>query len=524
MYLGHHAREAPCKLALIVAESGEQITYDQLERQSIRVAYFLRIQGLRPGDQVAVYMQNVPEYLAIAWAALRSGLYLTPLNTYLTLEEIAYIVNDCGAKALFGSGAFSDTLRLLEDRIPRCTTRVLVPGALRGWHDYRPLVAHGVLTAAAEESVGAIHCYSSGTTGRPKGVRLARGSWSVEKGVQRDAAAYARAYHLTSDTVYMTPAPLFHSAALHFSIAVHGQGGTVVLLRKFDPVLALEAMERHRVTHTQWVPTMFARLLKVPKQQREGYDLSNHELALHGGAPCRIELKRQMLQWWGSIILEAYGCTELYGLTVIGAEDWLRHPGSVGRSVLGRIHICDDCGVELPPRTAGNIYFEGEQARSFRYTNDPEKTRAARHPAHAAWATVGDMGYLDEEGYLYLTDRRDFMIISGGINISPQAVEDALGSHSQVDDVAVLGVPNEEMGQEVKAIVQLTDGVAATPELARELIEYARGRVARHMVPRSVEFVSALPRLPNGKLYKRKLQDHYRSRPPVSASEAGGHS
>jgi len=509
MYLGYHAQRSPQHTALIIAESQESLTYAQLDERSNRAARLLRRLGLRAGDQIAVMLPNVPEYLEIAWAALRSGLYITPLNTYMTADEIAYIVADCGARVLIASGVYSERLEPLGARLSGRVARLAVGKACDGWEDYRSLVGQESSERLEDERVGAIHCYSSGTTGRPKGVKLEALTTPISDGVQKDAAAYAKAYRLTPDTVYMTPAPLFHSAALHFSVAVHGQGGTVVLMEKFDAQKALDAMERFRVTHSQWVPTMFGRLMRLPKQDREARDLSHHILALHGGAPCPIHLKRQMIEWWGPIIVEAYGCTELYGFTAIDTADWLKHPGSVGRPVLGSIHICDESGAELPAGTPGLVYFGGAQACAFEYHNDPERTRASRHPVHP-WSTVGDIGYTDAEGYLYLTDRKDFLIISGGVNISPQAVEDALISHPLVDDVAVFGVPHHDLGEEVKALVQLADGTAPSEELTRELLEYAKTRIARYMVPRSIEFVTTLPRLPNGKLYKRALRDRYR--------------
>jgi long-chain acyl-CoA synthetase len=509
MYLGYHAKKTPHHTALIDARTGKKLTFAELDARSNRAAHLLRRLGLSAGDQLAVLLPNIPEYLEVAWAALRSGLYLTPLNTYMTADEIAHIVNDSGAKALISSLAFADLLEALDVRMPRCDVRLLVDGTREGWEDYARLASRESAIMLEDETVGAIHCYSSGTTGRPKGVKLARLAGPITEGVQRDARSYAGAYHLTPQTIYMTPAPLFHSAALHFSIAVHGQGGTVVLMDRFDALRTLQLMERFRVTHTQWVPTMFARLLRLPKAQRESFDLSHHQLALHSAAPCRVELKRQMIDWWGPILWEAYGCTELYGFTAIDTEDWLRHPGSVGQPKLGKLHICDEAGQELPTRSRGLIYFEGPQASAFHYSNDAEKTRSSRHPRHPDWSTVGDIGYVDEEGYLYLTDRKDFMIISGGINISPQAVEDALSSHPRVEDVAVIGVPDADLGEQVKAVVQLLEGTEASAALADELIAHARRRVARHMAPRSIDFVRTLPRLPNGKLYKRALRDRY---------------
>jgi long-chain acyl-CoA synthetase len=512
MYLGFHASRNPHAVAVQCAESGVSVGYGELDRRSIGIAQLLRDLGLGVDDAVAVLLPNSPDYLAVAWAALRSGLYLTPLNPYMTPDEIAYVVNDCGAKAVISDASYSGILEALPPRLVHCPVRLSFNGPAAGWLDLDAMLGRSSSGSLEQECVGAIHCYSSGTTGRPKGVKLARPLTPIEAGVQRDAATYARAYGLTDATVYLTPAPLFHSAVLHFSVAVLGQGGTVVLFEgKFDARRTLQAMERYRVTHSQWVPTMFSRMLQLPREELERFDLSAHVFALHGAAPCSMTLKHRMIDWWGSILIEAYGCTELYGFTMITAQEWLKHPGSVGKAALGTIHICDDSGAELPAGAIGNIYFEGEQARNFCYTSDPEKTRAAHHPLHDDWATVGDMGHLDSSGYLFLSDRKDFLIISGGINISPQAVEDSLSTHPLVDDVAVFGVPDSEMGEAVKAVVQLRDGANGSEQLAHELIEYTRGKVARHMMPRSVDFVSALPRLPNGKLYKRILRDRYRS-------------
>jgi long-chain acyl-CoA synthetase len=510
MYLGHHASTAPLNNAVICAESGARTSYCDLDRQSWRFVELLRRAGMSDGDSVALLLPNSADYLALTWAALRMGWYVTPLNPYMAASEVAYVVEDCRAKVVIGSGQYSRVVAQIAPLVPSSVQLLLLDGSCAGWHSIASELPGLRGEPLANEVVGAIHCYSSGTTGKPKGVKLQRLSTPVECGVQRDAAKYAEAYRLTPSTVYFTAAPLFHSAALHFSIAVHGQGGTVVLLEhRFDPSSTLEYMARYGVTHSQWVPTMFHRLLKLPETERCRHDLSLHQLALHGAAPCSIDLKRRMIDWWGPILYEAYGCTELYGFTAIGTPDWLRHPGSVGRAVLGTIHICDSSGVEVPAGTVGNIYFAGEQARSFSYTNDPERTKAARHPLHEDWATVGDIGYVDPEGYLYLTDRKDFLIISGGVNISPQAVEDALAAHPQVDDVAVIGVPDDEMGEVVKAVVQLQPGCEGSDELARVLIEYAGSRISRHMVPRSVDFVPKLPRLPNGKLYKRLLKNRY---------------
>jgi fatty-acyl-CoA synthase len=315
-------------------------------------------------------------------------------------------------------------------------------------------------------------------------------------------------YGFSADTVYLSPAPLYHAAPLGYVTNVQGFGGTVVMMQHFDPEQALRFIEAYGVTHSQWVPTMFVRMLKLPAEARTVYDLSSHRCAIHAAAPCPVDVKRQMIEWWGPIIEEYYAGTEGTGATIISSADWMAHPGSVGRASLGILHICDEEGVELPVGESGLIYFEREQ-RTFAYHNDEAKTRAALHPAHDNWMSLGDVGYVDADGYLYLTDRKAFMIISGGVNIYPQAIEDALILHPKVGDVAVFGVPHEEMGEEVKAVVEPAPGVAPTPELAVELLAFARDHLAHYMAPRSVDFIEEMPRLPTGKLYKRLLKDSY---------------
>jgi long-chain acyl-CoA synthetase len=280
------------------------------------------------------------------------------------------------------------------------------------------------------------------------------------------------------------------------------------LMDRFDAVEALQAMEKYAVTHSQWVPTMFTRMLKLPEEERAGFDLSAHRVAVHAAAPCPRKVKEQMFEWWGPILHEYYGGTELNGLTYVGPEDWLAHPGTVGCAVLGTIHICDDDGAELPAGEPGIVYFERDQ-QTFQYHKDPEKTRSAQHPKHPTWTALGDVGYVDDEGYLFLTDRASFMIISGGINVYPQEIENELIMHPKVEDVAVIGIPHPDFGEEVKAIVQPVAGVIGDAALAEELIDYARESLAAYKCPRSIDFDEELPRLPTGKLYKRLLKDRY---------------
>jgi fatty-acyl-CoA synthase len=350
--------------------------------------------------------------------------------------------------------------------------------------------------------------YSSGTTGRPKGIKPALPNYRIDEPGDIMTAVTSRLYGLGRDSVYLSPAPIYHAAPLRFCGVLQAVGGTVVLMRKFDPEAALATIEHYRVTHSQWVPTMFVRMLKLDEATRSSYDLSSQRVAIHAAAPCPPEVKRAMIDWWGPILYEYYASTEAHGLTVISTEEWLRKPGSVGQAKDGIPHICGDDGEELPRGQVGLIYFE-QKGVPFRYHNDPEKTASTRHPRHPTWATTGDIGYLDEDDYLYLTDRKDFMIISGGVNVYPREIEDALTLHPKVLDVAVIGVPDPEMGEAVKAVVQPAPGAVPGPELAEELITYLRERIAHFKVPRSVDFTTELPRTPTGKLVKRALREQY---------------
>jgi fatty-acyl-CoA synthase len=351
--------------------------------------------------------------------------------------------------------------------------------------------------------------YSSGTTGRPKGILRAQAPGLVTEGAgggPRDALF--KRFGITSDSIYMTPAPLYHAAPLGYAVHMQFIGGTAVFMEKFEPLAALSLIERYRITHSQWVPTMFIRMLKLREEERESFDLSSHVAAIHAAAPCPAEIKRQMIDWWGPIVFEYYGGSEGNGLTSIDSQEAMQRPGSVGKALVGTIRICDEQGEVLPPGGTGLVYFEREDL-PFRYHNDPEKTRAAQHPAHPTWTAIGDIGHVDEDGYLYLTDRQSFMIISGGVNIYPQMVEDALVLHPAVFDVAVIGVPDPEMGEAVKAVIEVAPGVPRTAALAEELIAFVRGKVSRYMVPRSVDFIDVMPRMPTGKLSKRLLRERY---------------
>jgi len=507
VYPGTHAEANPAKPALIMGGSGEVVTYGELEERSRRLAQLWWAAGLRPGGHIAIFMENHPRYAEVYWAAFRSGLYVTTVSRHLSVDEAAYVIDDSGAEALVTSRCLSEVAALLPPRIPKCRLRLMVDEAVPGYEPYEDAIAAHPARLLAEQPAGATMLYSSGTTGRPKGIKRPLSGRGVEEG-EPVVGFIASLFGFDQDTVYLSPAPIYHSAPLGFAMGLLAQGATVVMMEQFDPREALRCIETHRCNHSQWVPTMFTRMLKLPEEERVRYDLSSLKGAVHAAAPCPVAVKEQMIEWWGPILTEYYGGTELNGLTFIDSPQWLAHRGSVGRSVIGKTRICDETGAEMPTGEAGIIYFERDEM-PFEYHNEPGKTKEAQHREHANWSTIGDMGYLDEEGYLYLTDRKAFMIISGGVNIYPAEIEGVLTIHPKVLDVAVFGVPNQEYGEEVKAVVQPVEGVTGSPELAEELIAFARERIAHYKCPRSVDFEAELPRLATGKLYKRFLRDRY---------------
>ncbi len=508
MYPGIHATTTPDKPAVIMASTGEQLTYRELDERSARLAQLLYAAGLRPGDHVAIFMENNIRYFECYWAAMRSGLYFTTINRYLQPDESAYIVNDSGSQALFTSAAMAELVSPLPELIPECKVLLACDGPVEGFEPYEDAIAAHPAEPLAHQPRGETMLYSSGTTGRPKGIKRPLSGEMVDEAAAGTTSLAQMLFAMDADTVYLSPAPLYHSAPLAFNTGTMALGGTAVVMERFDPADALRYLDQYQITHSQWVPTMFSRMLKLPDEERTGYDWSSHKVAIHAAAPCPVEVKRQMFDLWGPIIFEYYAGTEVNGFCYSTPQDWLDRPGTVGKSILGTIRICDDEGNELPPGEPGTIYFEREEM-PFSYHNDEEKTRGAQHPEHPTWSTLGDVGMVDEDGYLFLTDRKAFMIIAGGVNIYPQEIEDCLIMHPKVADVAVFGVPNEDLGEEVKAVVQTEEGVEPSDELARELLAYAEEHIARYKVPRSVDFRDELPRLPTGKLYKRILKDEY---------------
>ncbi|MBI1182434.1 MAG: AMP-binding protein, partial [Alphaproteobacteria bacterium] len=446
MHPSVHARVTPEKPAYVMAGSGDTVTYGALEAGSNRLAQLFRAKGLKAGDHVALLMENQKRFYEVCWAAQRAGLYFTAISTRLTAPEAAYIVNDCGARLLIASKAMARVAAGLPGQVPAVETLLMTDGTAPGFEAYEEAVAAMPATPIPDETSGVDMLYSSGTTGRPKGVKLPLSGEPIDF-VSPQAAASRQLYGFGEDTVYLSPAPLYHAAPLRFNMWVMRVGGTCVIMEHFDAEEYLRLVERYRATHSQLVPTMFVRMLKLPDEVRLKYDVSSLRVAIHAAAPCPVDVKRAMIDWWGPILMEYYAGTEGNGSTFINSRDWLAHPGSVGRPMVGEVHIVDETGEELPPGEPGAIYFAG--GPQFSYHNDPEKTAQTRNDK--GWSTLGDVGYLDEEGYLYLTDRKAFMIISGGVNVYPQEAENVLITHPKVQDVAVIGVPNEDFGEEVKA-------------------------------------------------------------------------
>ncbi len=507
MYPGLQARLRPDQPAIVMARSGEAITYRELDERSNRLAHLLRDAGLKRGDHYSVFMENHPRFIECAAAGERSGLYCTNINSYLNADELAYILCNSRSKALIASQARREVALAAMAECPGVEFCLIVDGAGESERvrNLGEATARYPSTPIPDESLGVAMLYSSGTTGRPKGVL--RPLLNQPPAVPHPLiAAFSKFWRFREGQVYLSPAPLYHAAPYVGVAGTIRLGGTVVVMEHFDAEEFLRLVETHRVTHTQLVPTMFSRMLKLPESARRAYDLSSLEVAIHAAAPCPVPVKEAMIDWWGPIILEYYAATEGMGLTLCDSAEWLAHKGTVGRSLLGELHVLDDEMRKVPTGKTGKLWFK--TASPFEYFDDPEKTAEANSPDRTM-STVGDIGYMDEEGYVYLTDRAAFMIISGGVNIYPQECENLLITHHKVADAAVFGVPNEEMGEEVKAVVQLMPGVPAGAETEAELIAFCREHLAHLKCPRSIDFEAELPRLPTGKLYKGPLRDRY---------------
>jgi long-chain acyl-CoA synthetase len=507
VFARQQAIASPDKPAIIMASSGEKVTFGEFEARSNRVAHLLRDAGLRRGDHIAVFIENSPQLLEIEGGAERAGLYYSLINTYLGAAEVAYIVANSQAKVLFSSAAKREVAEAAAAKSPALERKLMTgPAPLpSGWEPYDAVVAKYPAAPVPDESLGAAMLYSSGTTGQPKGILRELPTLGPDEPLP--VMEFVKAmFGFRAGMTYLSPAPLYHSAPQASVSAALRLGSTVIVMEHFDPEQWLALVERYRVTHCQMVPVMFNRLLRLPQEVRARYDTSSLECIVHAAAPCPVHVKRAMIDWLGPVITEYYGATEANGFTFCTAAEWLAHPGTVGRPILGEVLILDGEGNQCPPGADGTIWFRG--ATAFQYFQDPAKTAESRSSDGMA-STVGDVGHVDGDGYLYLTDRKSYMIISGGVNIYPQETENVLSAHPAVVDVAVIGVPNEDLGEEVKAVVQLADPAAAGPGLAQDLIAYCRDRLAHFKCPRTVDFVPELPRSETGKLYKRILRDAY---------------
>ena len=506
MHPHHHAKSIPDKPAYIMAASGETVTYRQLNERSNQIAHALRAAGCQPGDTIALFAENSPRYFEVCWGAQRAGLYYVAISSRLTAPEVEYILTDSGAK-LFIAGASKGTIAQEVRAATSLDHYWSIDGPVPG---FTPMEVHRTNfpdTPITDETAGTDMLYSSGTTGRPKGIRppLEPDTPIDQANVLGDILKALSG--ADANSVYLSPAPLYHAAPLRYCMTFMKFGATLIIMEKFDAESLLKYIQQYKVTHIQMVPTMFVKLLKLPEEVRAKYDVSSLQWVVHAAAPCPVPVKEQMIEWWGPIIDEYYAGSEGNGMTWAKSPEWLAHKGTVGRAIWGELHVCDESGDEVPVGEEGQIYFGGTPAPN--YHNSPDKNAAALNPKHPDWSSLGDVGKVDEDGYLYLTDRKAFMIISGGVNIYPQETENVLITHPKVADVAVIGVPDEEFGESVKAVVQPMPGIAPSEELAEELMEFSRQNLSRLKCPKSIDFDPELPRHPTGKLYKRLIRDRY---------------
>ena len=510
-----HAQTRPDHPAMIMAGSGQTVTFAEMDAYANRFAQLLRARGLKRGDHFAVLMENNVHYLQVVWGSQRAGTMMVPISTRLTAPEICYILKDAGAKFLLTSTRYAEAIEGIREECADLPL-LIVDGA--GEEDYEAAVAAQPAEPIADQAPGQYMLYSSGTTGRPKGVKPAppEDDDILATNPLMGLAVMGAGMPADGSMVYLSPAPLYHAAPIGWCTTAQRLGGTVVVMEKFDPEHALETIEKYKVTDSQWVPTHFVRMLKLDPEVRTRYDLSSHQRALHAAAPCPVPIKREMIEWWGPIINEYYAGSEGVGMTLIKAEDWLTHPGSVGKAIHGTLHVCDAEGQEVPAGQDGLLYFENDLIPT--YHNDPEKTREAMHPK--GWMTLGDIGHVDEDGFLYLTDRKSHMIISGGVNIYPQEIENLLVTHDKVMDAAVIGAPCPDFGEKVVAVVQPIDMADAGDALEAELRDFLAPSLSKIKMPKLFDFRAQLPREANGKLYKRELRDEYQQQAEQQTEQA----
>ncbi len=518
MFPGAHLEQHGDKPAVIMAGSGFTQTFAELDAAANRLSQLLRAAGLQPGDHVAICMENHDRYLEVVWGCHYAGLVYTCASSRLQSSELEYIINDCEARVFITSRYKAEQAAEVVAATPGVELRLMLDGTVDGYERYEDAVAAQPAVPLDEQRLAGIDMlYSSGTTGRPKGVTRSYPSEPLETAAGGVVPLLQLLFGMDDTKRYLSPAPFYHAAPLRFCLATHALGSTVVAMDQFDAEEYLRIVDEYDITHTQVVPTMFVRMLKLPAEVRDRYDSSSLEYVVHAAAPCPAPVKKQMIEWFGPVIHEYYAGTEGNGFVYCDSAMWLAHEGTVGMPIGCTLHICDEEGIELPIGSTGTVFFEG--GAEFEYHNDPDKTRSSRH--QEGWSTLGDIGYLDDDGFLYLTDRKAYMIITGGVNVYPQEAENLLVTHPKVIDVAVFGIPNEDFGEEVKAVVQPAEmpaDDAAAAALASELIQFCRSQLADVKCPRSVDFRAELPRHPTGKLYKRLLKDEYQE---LGAGETG---
>lgn len=508
LHVGHHpsihAADDPKRPACIAAKSGDILSYAALEAASNQTARLFRDMGLSVGDSIVLFCQNDPRYYEIIWGAHRAGLYYTPVSWHSKPEEIQYIIENAGAKVFLASARFAETAKEALALVSGELSAFSIFGDIDGFDHYEDARGEKSNTPLDDEVSGREMLYTSGTTGRPKGVKFPLTGEPIDYAPMGDLFYKAEGYG--PGAVVLAPGPAYHASPLLATLAAHRFGATVLVVDKFDAEEMLQCIEKYRVTHIACVPTHFVRLLKLPEETRKKYDVSSVQWIVHTAAPCPVDVKHAMIDWFGPIILEVYSGTERVGGSLIRCDEWLAHPGSIGKAPNGTAHVVDESTwEELPTGETGAIYFESGE--DFAYHGDNEKTKSMYSPQ--GWKTLGDIGRIDEDGYIYLTDRKSNMIISGGVNVYPQESENRLITHPKVADVAVFGIPNEAFGEEVKAVVQLIDGIEPNDALETELIEYCKAVLSSLKCPRSIDFLDTLPREDNGKLYKKKLLERY---------------